>query len=398
MLPGRRPNYTNPKAGIAMKWKMRSSPELVKILGIRVRLHYTWLIAFLLIIVDLVTHYSEAYPLWQRIVIGISAALLVFISVNIREFIVIFIAAIKGIAVRSFTLFVFGGVNRVTKEATRPVLELLLALTGLLSYLVIAGIFYAIYLILVNTGNVTIAELIQWVAYINFMLFLFHFIPGFPLDGGRVLRAFMWKATGNYERVTRITSWIGQGISLLAVTGGIATLVTTPDRFIAIFLIFMGWVLWSAAIYSRRLVVLREALQGFRVKDVMSKECPLVSQQSSLGQLIQDNILVTGQHYFFVVDGDKLQGMVTMGDIKPVPRKRWDTTSVGEVMIPACRLETTHPGQPAASLLEQMDELKISQVPVLEGDKVIGIVAMDSLIRLGKIRTDLGCHQRPVQL
>lgn len=369
---------------------MRSLPNLGRIFGVSIRLHYTWPVAFVLITAMVVTQFPEAYPLWQRITLGIAASLLFFISVSVREFVISLTAISRGIPVKSITLFVFGGVSQISKEATLPILELLVAVAGLLSSLVIAGVFYGIYAVLVNTGSIVIAGLIQWLAFIYFMLFLFHFIPGFPLDGGRVLRALLWKVIGDYERATLIASWTGWGIGLLCIVGGILLLIVERQWFNGLVLAGMGWALLTAAAQSRRQAVLHEALQSIIVQDLMTKEYPLITPQLSLGQLVRDYIIVTGRRYFVVVDGVKLLGIVTMRNIKSIPKKRWDSTRIGQIMTPASELKTAHPQQPAASLLEQMDELGINQMPVLEEDKVIGIVARDSLIHLAKTRAKLG--------
>ncbi len=368
---------------------MRTAPRLGRILGIRLQLHPTWAIAIPLIIAIVVTQFPEAYPLWQRIVLGMVASLLFLVAVSIRELVLSFLALSRGIPVKRVTLFVFGGVPQITKEATLPVLELLLAVAGLLSNLIIAGIFYAVHSVLVNTGSVIIDGLILWLAFMYFMLALFHFIPGFPLDGGRLLRTLLWKATGDYDRATGIASWTGRGIGLLFIACGILLLILAHQWFNGLVLAFVGWVLHSAAAQSRRQTVLRKALQDIMARDIMARECPLTSQQFSLGQLVRDCILVTGQRYFVVVDGGKLQGMVTVRNVKRVPKERWDSTPVGEIMTPASELKTAHAQQPAASLLEQMDELEINQMPVLEQDTVIGVVTRDSLIRLDKIRAEL---------
>jgi len=231
---------------------MRGTPKLGRILGVRIRLHYTWFAAIILIAAAVVTQFSEAYPLWQRIILGIAAGLLFFTAISIREFVLSFMAAIKGVPVKSVTLFIFGGVSQITKEATSPSFEMLAAVVGLLSNLIIAGIFYVAYIILAHTGSIIIDVLVQWLAFIYFMLALFHFIPGFPLDGGRVLRALLWKATGNYEQVTRIASWIGWGIGLIFTIGGILLLIITHQWFVGILLAFPGLVLQNAATHSRR--------------------------------------------------------------------------------------------------------------------------------------------------
>ena len=231
---------------------MRSDPNLGRIFGVHVRLHYTWFVAILLIAAAVVTQFSTAYPLWQRIMLGIAASLLLLMGITIREFVLSFTATHKGITVKRVTLFVFGGVSQIDKEATLPALELLLAVVGMLSNLIIAGIFYVVYLVLAHTGNIVIDVLVQWLAFIYFMLFLFHFVPAFPLDGGRILHALLWKATGDYERVTRIASWTGWGIGLLFTIGGILVLINTQQWFVGILLTFPGLVLQNAATQSRR--------------------------------------------------------------------------------------------------------------------------------------------------
>lgn len=369
---------------------MRIVPHLGRVLGIRLRLHPTWAIAIPLIIAIVVTQFPEAYPLWQRMILGVAASLLFLAAVSIREIILNFLALSRGIPVKRVTLFAFGGVSQITKQATLPLLELLLAAAGLLTNLIIAGIFYAVHSVLVNTANVMIDGLILWSAYMYFMLALFHFIPGFPLDGGRLLRTLLWKATGDYDRATGIASWAGQGFGLLLIVGGILLLVLAGQWFNGLVLIFVGWVLHLAAVQSRRQTALREALQGIVARDIMAGEGLITTPQLTLGQLVHDCILVTGQRYFVVAEGGKLEGIVTTRDIKRVPKKRWNSTQIGEIMTPASELKTAHAQQSAASLLEQMEELNIDQMPVLEQDKVIGIIARDSLIRLGKTRAELG--------
>ncbi len=231
---------------------MRSIPHLGRILGVRIRLHYTWFVGVVLITATLVTQFSEFYPLWQKLMLGVAASLLFFVAVTIREFVLSVIATTKGIPVNSVILFVFGGLPQIAKESILPGLELLLAVAGMLSNLIIAGVFYVVYLGLAQTGGIIIDVLVQWLAFIYFMLALFHFVPGFPLDGGRFLRALLWKTTGNYEGVTRIANWSGWGIGLIFTIAGILVLITSQQWFVAVLLAFPGLVLQNAATHSRR--------------------------------------------------------------------------------------------------------------------------------------------------
>ncbi len=370
---------------------MRRIPNPGQILGIRIRLHYTWPIAFLLITPIVITQFSEAYPLWQRMLLGIAASLLFFAAISIREIVLSSIAISRGIPVKSVTLFVFGGgVSLIAKETTLPIVEVLVAAAGLLSNLVISGLFYGIYILLLSLGDVLIAGLSQWLAFIFFILTLFHFIPASPLDGGRLVRALIWKATDNYDQATHITNWTGRGVGFLLVCGGITLLIVTHQWFVGLVLTFVGWVLQSAAAQSHHHAALREALQDFNARDVMAKERPLITEELSIMQLVRDCILITGQRSFVVGDSGKLRGIVTMRNIKRIPKRRWRSTRIGEIMTPASKLKTAHVEQPASSLLQQMDELGVSEIPVMEKDKVIGVVYRDSLIRLARTRAELG--------
>lgn len=372
------------------KVKIRIHPHLGRILGIRLRLHPTWAIAILLVIAMVVTQFPEVYPFWQRMVLGIAASLLFLAAVGIREIILNFLALYRGIPVKKVTLFAFGGVSQITKEGTLPVLELLLAVAGLLTNLIIAGIFYAIHAVLVNTTYIMIDGLILWLAFMYFMLALFHCIPAFPLDVGRLLRLLLWKLTGDYDRATSIASWAGQGFGLLLIACGILLLVLVRQWFNGLVLIFVGWILYLAATQSRRQTKLREALQHIAARDIMARESLITTPQLTVGQLVRNYILATGQRYFVVADEGKLQGIVTTREIKQVPKKRWNSTKIGKIMTPASELETAHAHQSAASLLEQMDELGIKQMPVLEKGEVIGVIVRDTLIRLNKTRAELG--------
>ena len=320
-----------------------------------------------------------------------AASLIFFIAVGFREVILNFLAINRGIPLQRVTLFAFGGLPQIPKGDTRPLVELLMVAAGLLVNLLIVGILYAAHSALVNAGNVIMDGIVLWTTYLYFLLALFHFIPVFPLDGGRLLRTLLWKLTGNYDLSTNIASWAGQGFGLLLIAGGIVLLVLSRQWFNGLTLIFVGWILYLAAVQSRRQTALREALQHIAARDMMGGESPIIATpQFTIGQLVRDCILATGQRYFVVAEEGKLLGVVTTRDIKRVPKKRWNSTKIGRVMTPAKRLRTASAQQSAASLLEIMDELGIKRMPVLENDKVIGVISRDSLNRLKKTRVELG--------
>jgi CBS domain-containing protein len=316
------------------------------------------------------------------------ASLLFLAAIAIRQLVINFIASHRRIQFNSVTLFVFGGVPGIAKVSTHPILELLLATVGLISGLILVFLFYMVYTVLVISGSVMIAGVIQWLTFIILMLALFNFIPGFPLDAGRVFRAVLWKATNDYDRATRIASWVGQGIGLLFIAGGITLIIITRQWFTGIVLAFVGWGLEHAAVQSRRQTMFRQALRGIMVADVISKENTYISSNLTLEQLLHDYILVTGQRHFVVVDAAKLQGIVTIRDLESVPKKRWKSACVKEIMTPTDRLVTAHTGQLAADLLEQMNELRIGVMPVLEGDRQVGVLVRENLLRLARTRAE----------
>ena len=242
--------------------KMRTLTHLGRLLRIRFRVHYTWLFAVILVPAAVITQFPPTYPLWQRAVLGIFASLMLFVAVAVRELVLGFIAIRKGIAVESVTLFVFGGVSQLDSETSSPSLELLLAASGQLINIIIAGIFSIIYFVLKGSGNIMIEVLMQWMAFIWFMLVMLHFIPGFPLDGGRALRVFLWRLTTDYIRATRITSWLGWGFGLVMTAGGISLLVLTPELFAGLVLVVFGILLQNAATNSRRRVVQSKAVDN----------------------------------------------------------------------------------------------------------------------------------------
>ena len=373
-----------------LQWGPKRAFKWDRILGIRIRVHYTWIFVFALVTAIVSTQFSENYPLSQRVILGIVAALFFFAAIAIRELILSFTATTRESPIKSVTLFAFGGVYQTTKENIASNHNLLLYFARFLSNFMIAAIFYGLYAIFINAGNLMIAGLAQWLALIYFMLFLLHFVPAFPLDGGMVLRELLWKSTGDYYRATHIASLTGWSTGLFLIFAGVLVYIITQQWFVGLVVAAVGWFLYSAAAQTYRLAVLLVALQSTTARDAMTKEYPAITRQTTIGQLVREQILVKGWRYAIVGDGAKLEGSVATRDIRSVPRRHWNNTPVDDIMTPAIELMTASAQQSAASLLEQMDYLRIDYVPVLEDEHVIGVVARDSLVRLGKTRAEFG--------
>ena len=228
---------------------MRGSISLGKIFGIPLRLHYTWFIIFALVTASLVLYFpgdypAGHYPIEQRIILGILTSALFFASIVAHELAHSILAIRNNIPVKEITLFVFGGVSQITKEATQPKTELLIAIVGPLASLAVGGIFYVLHLL---AGESLLANFMWWLAIINVILAVFNLIPGFPLDGGRVFRAIVWQRTHNYHKATSIATKVGRGIAYSFIVGGITIIFVYHSWFNGLWLIFIGWFLHDAA-------------------------------------------------------------------------------------------------------------------------------------------------------
>jgi Zn-dependent protease len=219
-----------------------------------IRVHYTWILTVVLVVLALITQFpTELGGLWLMISFGILASLLFFVAITLRELLLSTVAIKKGVDVRSVTLFPIGGLQRVDGRSSMPSIELLLGIVGMLNNLIIAGIFYGVYAVFSSANQPFVEIVLQWLAFLFLTLTLFHIVPGYPLDGGRILRAILWRVLGDYRRATNIASWVGWAFGLLLVAGGITLLVLTPEHFAGVFLITIGLILQNAATHSRRL-------------------------------------------------------------------------------------------------------------------------------------------------
>ncbi len=361
--------------------------NLGEVFKTRVRLHYTWLPALVLITIALAQQFYGSYPLWLNIMHGIVASLLFLACICARELAHSFIAINRGMPVRSITLYVFGGAPRITEQDTRPVPEILMAITGPLASLVIAGFFYALSYALSGTATPTPAEFMQWLLFFNIMIALFNLIPAFPLDGGRGLRAILQLALRNHSQATRIVTLTGRVIGFLLIAAGILAIILTRNWFAGIATIVFGWFLEDAATTSRRQALVRDALRGMTAQDMMTDEYTPIKQQLTF-ELVREYIINSGQHCFVVIEDGKLEGIVTLGDIQ-IPEKRWGSTRIGDIMTPAKKLKTAQPDQPAVDLLEQMDDYDIDQIPIVQEYKLVGMVTRERLLRFLKARAVL---------
>jgi len=371
---------------------MRTSWRIGSIYGIEIYIDSSWLIIFALITWSLSSFYfPHYYPGWlirMYWLIGVTTSILFFISVLIHELAHSLVAKKQGEEVRNITLFIFGGAAQIAEEPDRPSKEFRMAIIGPLTSIALAIVFGLIWWI-VRAVNQPVAALTRYLAFINVILALFNLLPGFPLDGGRVLRSIVWGVTGNFKRATRIATWAGEVLAFILIVWGIVQVFS--GSFIGgLWIAFIGWFLHSAASRSYHQVFLREMLRGVRARDLMTKDFTTVTGTISVQQLIDEYVLRHKDHAFLVSENGQLQGIVCLEDVKAVPPEKRGTTMVKDVMTPKEKLETADPEDDGNAVLRQLAAKDVRQLPVMERGNVIGILCRSDIIQNLQLRTELG--------
>jgi Zn-dependent protease len=364
--------------------------RLMTIRGIEVGIHYSWFIIFFLITLSLTSRFASQHPHWtlaEHYAVGIATSLLFFASILLHELAHSFVALAKRIPVRSITLFVFGGVAQIGREPDRPMTEFQIAVAGPLASGALAAGFGA-FAVLAGDEFERLAALAGWLSWINFILAVFNLVPGFPLDGGRIFRAVLWHVTGSFHKATRIAAGTGQTIGYVFIFFGIWTIFAV-NWFSGLWMAFIGWFLLSAAQASVFQVSVRSALGGLTAGDIMAGDCPTIGGRESVADLVDQQILRTGRRCFMVVDGDQLQGLVTLHHVKTVPREQWAATPVEAVMLPAARLKAVGPGTRLLDVLAVLEQQDVNQVPVMEDGRLLGIITRDHLLRVLSAKMEL---------
>jgi CBS domain-containing protein len=295
--------------------------------------------------------------------------------------------------VKSITLFIFGGVSNIEREPQSAGKEFWMAIVGPVVSIVLGIIAFLLYLPLARTGS-PLEAILSYLAIANILLGIFNLIPGFPLDGGRVLRSIIWKITGNLRQATRIASVIGEIIAVIFILIGVWVFFA-GNFFSGIWLGFIGWFLLNAARTANSQVMLESMFKGVTVSQVMNPNPVTVPANISLQRLVDDYFLPQGLRSALVVQGEQFVGLVTLNDIRRIPRDQWAQTPVGMAMIPVDRLHAVSPTQNLNDVLSLMANQDVNQLPVVQNGRVVGILSRDSIIRYIEVRRGLGLHAVP---
>jgi Zn-dependent protease/CBS domain-containing protein len=369
----------------------RGRLEIFKVWGIPIRVHLSWLLVFGLVSWSLgAGYFPHEYPGWPvrtYWAVGAITALIFFACIVVHELGHSWVALRNQIPIRSITLFVFGGVARIAREPGTPGVELRVAIAGPITSLALAGVFAGAFQLVRDTPILAAPAI--WLARINFMVAAFNLIPGFPLDGGRLFRALVWRFTGNLHRASQAAAAVGQFVAFGFIGWGILT-VLGGNVIGGMWIAFIGWFLQNAAAASYAETSLRGMLREATVAQAMTSDCRRVDRGASLEQVVREEVLGAGRRCVVVTDAGRMAGLLTLHEIKAVPPDRWAAISAGEVMTPAERVTTVEPKVDLLTALERMDDADVAQMPVVEDGELRGMIAREQVLHYVRVRAELG--------
>lgn len=372
---------------------MPGSFRIGSIAGIAIYIHVSWLIILVFLTISLASGWFPSlyrgYSASTYLVLGFISALLLFVSVLLHELAHSFVARSRGMPVKNIVLFIFGGVSNIEQEPRSPGAEFFMAFVGPLVSLLIGALCYGL-LFLVRGNQSVLEPILMYLAFTNILLGIFNLLPGFPLDGGRVLRSIVWKITGNQYRATQVATIVGQVIAYLFILLGIWLFFFSRDSFNGIWFGFIGWFLLSAAQSARTQSMLDTTFSGVTVGQIMNQKPITVPANISLQKLVDEYFLPQGLRSAFVLYGDQLGGLITLSDIRHVPREDWPQTLVGLTMIPLDRMHTATPEQSVKDALPLMTGKDINQLPVVQDGRLVGVLTREAIIRAIQVRQSLG--------
>lgn len=358
--------------------------RIATLFGIPIEINASWLIIFAVILWSLTAAvFPATYPGLARgvyVAMGAVTTLLFFASLIAHELSHSVVSQHYGLRVRRIVLFVFGGISETTQELPSPSIEFKVAIAGPLMSFALAVVF-AILARSLDTvpGWFPAAGVCAWLAVVNLALGIFNLLPGFPLDGGRVLRAAAWKATGSLRRATRIASRGGQFVGGLLMLWGLLRMMA-GDLFGAVWVGFIGYLLFQAAGSQYGEMVLQAALSRVGVADLMTRDPKVIAPDMTLEEVVDDYLLRYPYEGYPVVDG-QLDGLLQAKQVKSIPPEDWPRRKVHEVMTPLSEAEALDPHASVSEALQRFSQLDVGRLPVVEEGQVVGILSQSDVIR-----------------
>lgn len=371
---------------------MRSQIKLGSVFGIKIGLHYSWFLIALLIVLSLSSRFHASNPAWGDGVIltmSVATAVLFFVSLLLHELAHSLVATSHQLPVKEITLFALGGVSQIEKNPTSAKVEFWMAFVGPLTSAVIGAVCLTLARLIGDPASDPWIAMLLWLGYINLSLAGFNLIPGYPLDGGRVLRSLIWWKTGNADRSTQLAARAGQAIAFAFIAFGILQYFGGAGIG-GLWIAFIGWFLLQASRESYVQVGLAHALEGVRVADVMTRDCPTVDGWLNVQNFVEQHLLPTGQRCFMVVDKGEIAGLVTPHEVKEIDRAKWPFATLHDIMRPLADVQSVTPDTPLATALESLSRYDLNQLPVVSGGHLEGVLSRARV--LSYLRTNAELH------
>ncbi|OGP15469.1 MAG: hypothetical protein A2052_01180 [Deltaproteobacteria bacterium GWA2_54_12] len=374
---------------------MAKGIKLFRVFGIQISLDYTWFIVFVLFAWSLSYGYfpfqHPGLPTGTYLTMGILSATLLFACVLIHEISHSVTANRLGMDIHEITLFIFGGVAQLTKEPEDAATELKIAIAGPAASLVLALLFYGSAAAVNPEAFPLLKSVLGYLALINFILLAFNMIPGFPLDGGRVFRALWWMRTGDLNKATKVASNIGKGFALFLIVMGFFQIFM--GNFVGgLWFVFIGVFVQQAAESGYQQVVIKKALSGLKVKDLMSKPVITVDETSSVTEAVE-NYFFKFHHASFPVKSDgHVSGLLTLNNVRAIEKEKWSETRVSDAMNRLGPNDTMSPDDSAMEALAKMmsnHNGNLGRFPVVQNGQLVGIISRQDIMKMLEFKAGL---------
>jgi Zn-dependent protease len=354
-----------------------------RIAGVEVRVDSSWAVIALLITYSMYLRFAAVYPSLSTggaVAIAILEAALFFGSVLVHELAHALVSEARGIRVQDITLFLFGGATRARVESRGPADEFLIAAVGPLTSGILAALFWVADILGGGVLSRPLIGMLGYLAWVNLLLAGFNLIPGFPLDGGRLLRSAVWRATGSLQRATRIASIGGQAFGWLLVAGGAAFLLA-GNLASAIWFAFIGWFLVQAARASYQELQIQHMLRGVQAHEVMASDLLRIPPDLTLRDAM-DRYFMRYDHSAFPVDEQgRTIGLLTLRKVRRVPSEQWPTSRVRDHMVPLGDQVVVSPDARMDQVMVKLEDGEAGRVLVVEDGEVVGIITSSDLSR-----------------
>lgn len=372
---------------------MKNSFKLATFFHIPIEINYSWFIVLGLVIFTLANGYFPATnPELEPIahwLMALIAALLLFASLLAHELSHSVVAQRNNLPIKGITLFVFGGVAQMEKEPQTPSVEFKMAIAGPLMSFFLAGVFFLLTQAMFNLhAPRAFISITNYLSILNIMVGLFNLIPGFPLDGGRVFRAILWHFSKDLRKATAIASGMGKGFAYFLMGVGFINLFF-GGIISGIWFIFIGLFLQEAADVSYRQVMIKKLLSGVKVDQFMSRNIVAVPAGIPLDVLVNDFFLKYKFTSFPVIQEDQLLGLITLHDVKEVPRDKWATITAREITIPMAKKILIDHRADAMHAMSKLANNGVGRLLVFDDHKLVGILSQRDVMRLFEVKTEL---------